>query len=102
MSNKLLSQSLFFALGEGAYIFLVALIIRNGDQLFGNSPGVLGIIAFLTLFVVSAAISGALILGKPTLLYLEGKKKLAIQHFALTLLWMLLFLVIVLSSMMIG
>lgn len=96
MKKKLVTYSFLSAFGEGLYIFLVALLIRNGDKIFGNNPSILGIITFLLLFVVSAAISGALILGKPILFYLEGKKKEAIELFSLTLGWIFIFLVILL------
>ena len=57
------------------------------------------IIAILMLFVFSAAISGALIIGKPALLYLEGKKREALELFAFTLGWILVFLVILLITL---
>lgn len=95
MPKKLIRQGFLFALSEGVYIFLVASIIINGEKIFGpQEPGVLPILTFLTLFVFSAAVSGALILGKPILLYLEGKKKEAVTLFALILGWMFVFLLI--------
>ncbi len=96
MEKKLLTFSFFAALSQVAYIFLISLVLRYGDEIFGAKPGIFGIIAALLLFVVSAAISGALILGKPALLYLEGKKKEALQLFILTVSWLILFLVILL------
>src|SRR4030042_3800955 len=99
MRKKLLTQGFLSAFGEGVYVLLVALLIRNGDKLFGNRPSILGIVVFLMLFVVSAAISGALILGKPILLYLEGEKKEAFELFGLTLGWMFLFLLVLLAAM---
>ena len=98
MRKKLIGLSFFFALGEGIYIFLVALVMRNANQLFGNQPGILPIIAFLILFVLSAAVSGALILGKPTLLYLEGKKREALTFFGFTLGWMFVFFLILMTA----
>lgn len=99
MRKKLIIYALACALGEAGYILLVALLMRNGNEIFGSNPGVLGIIAFLMLFVLSAAVSGALILGKPILLYLEGKKKEALELFGFTLGWLFLFIIILLSSM---
>ena len=94
MPKKLAAQGLVYALGEGVHILLVALIMTNGQKLFGNAPGVLGIITFLALFVISAAVSGALVLGRPILLYLEGKKKDAVKLFGLILGWMVFLLII--------
>lgn len=84
------------ALGEGAYISLVALLMFGIQKLFGAKPdpAVIAPIAFLLLFVISAAISGALILGRPVMLYLDGKKKDALLLFGFILLWLILFLVI--------
>jgi heme O synthase-like polyprenyltransferase len=98
MRKKLAFFSFFSALGEGIYILLVALVMRNANQWFGNTPSISGIIAFLLLFVVSAAVSGALIFGKPVLLYLEGKKKEALELFGLTIGWLFIFFVILLLT----
>lgn len=98
MRKKLLTFGFFAALAEGIYIFLVALLMKNANNLFGNNPGVLPIIAFLMLFVLSAAISGALIFGKPVLLYLDGKRKEALELFIFTLGWILIFMIVILAA----
>lgn len=95
MKKNPIIYALGCALGETAYILLVALLIKDGEKIFGNNTGILGIILSLLLLVVSAAISGALVLGKPILLYLEGKKKEAVNFFRFTLGWLLLFLVLI-------
>ena len=96
MNKKLIKDGLDFALGEAAYIALVASFIQYANRYFGPGTNILGIVAFLMLFVLSAALSGALILGKPILLYLDNKKKEAIQLFSLTLGWLFIFLIILL------
>ncbi|MDD3607477.1 MAG: hypothetical protein PHQ20_01625 [Candidatus Moranbacteria bacterium] len=95
--KKLAITSFLMALGEGIYIFLVALLMLNGEKLFGPMPGVFGLMTFLLLFVVSAAVSGALIMGKPVLLYMSGKKKEAIRLFGATLGWLAVFLLVLLA-----
>jgi hypothetical protein len=97
MKKSLITQSFFLALGEGAYIALVALFMRNINKILGQGPEILAMAAFLILLVLSAALSGALILGKPALLYFDNKKKEALKLFAMTLGWMFVFLVIMLS-----
>lgn len=99
MAKKLIQQSFLLALGEGIYISLVALLMFSVEKLFGSKPDpvIIAPIALLLLFVVSASISGALILGKPTMLYLDGKKKEAVQLFGLILGWLILFLIIAFS-----
>lgn len=99
MDKKLLKWGFAASFTLGAYIFLVAAFMRCANYFFGNTPNVLGILAFLFLFVISAAVSGALIIGKPALLYLDGKKKEGIMLFGITLGWMVLFLVIIFASM---
>jgi len=54
-----------------------------------------GPVAFLLLFVLSAAVVGALVLGKPALLYLDGEKKEALRTFFYTLGFLLLAVAIV-------
>jgi hypothetical protein len=97
MTKKLIKYAFLLALGETVYILLIALFVINSGKLEGNKPGILPIITFLLLFVFSASLSGAIVLGKPILLYLEGKKKEAIMLFGLTLGWLMLFLIIALS-----
>jgi len=96
MDKKIIKLSFLLALGEGVYITLVALLMFGIQKLFGSKPDpvIIAPIAFLLLFVISAAISGALILGRPVMLYLDGKKKDALQLFGFILLWLILFLVI--------
>ncbi|QQR82588.1 hypothetical protein IPJ70_00535 [Candidatus Campbellbacteria bacterium] len=53
----------------------------------------------LLLFVVSASITGGLVLGKPILLYLEGMKREALILFFTTLGWLIVFLVVIASTL---
>lgn len=102
MRKKLVSQSFFFALGEGVYIFLVALLMRSAADLVPKDPSVLGPVLFLMLFVFSAAVSGALILGKPVLLYMEGKRREALEFFGFTMGWLFVFMIVVLAIVALG
>ncbi|MFA4817794.1 MAG: hypothetical protein WC608_03705 [Parcubacteria group bacterium] len=96
MDKKIIKHAFLLALGEGVYITLVALLMFGIQKLFGAKPDpvIVAPIAFLLLFVISAAISGALILGRPVMLYLDGKKKDALQLFGFILLWLILFLAV--------
>lgn len=62
-----------------AYIAVVSLFMRYGEELFGKEDTYLTPIVFLTLFTLSAAIVGSLMFGKPIMMYLDGKKKEAVQ-----------------------
>ena len=99
--QKIIGQGLIFALGEAVYIFLIALFFFNAQRIFGSGPDnkLLAPMAFLMLFVVSAAISGALVLGRPILLYLDNKKQEAVKLFLATLGWMVVFLIILFTAL---
>lgn len=97
LSKKSLRTAFFLALGEVAYVTLVALFFFAMEKQFSNQsdpPAPFGFIIILMLFVISAAVSGALILGKPVLMYLDGKKRESMELFAFTIGWLVLFLII--------
>jgi hypothetical protein len=96
MQKQLITLGFFLALGEAAYIGLVALLMNSAQRFFGNTPDnkIIAPITFLLLFVLSAAVSGALVLGKPVLMYVEGKKKEALALFGFTLFWLFVFFVL--------
>ena len=96
MKKELVKWSFLMAAGELVYISLVATFMQSGEKSFGKEVGILGPVAFLLLFVFSASLSGAIVLGKPTLLYLEGKKKDAITLFGFTLSWFFVFFLVAL------
>ena len=48
-------------------------------------------VLFLMLFVLSAGVTGALVLGRPVLKYLDGDRKGAIYLFCATLGWLFVF-----------
>jgi len=88
MKNKVLFYSLLCALGTFVYIGLVGLIISNGNKIFGQADNTLSSISFLLLFVMSAFITGMLMLGGPVWNYLEGNKKTAIKWLFYNLGWL--------------
>jgi hypothetical protein len=87
--KKLISISLINALSVFIYVTGVSLIIRNGEKIFGQMQSFWGPVAFLLLFVLSATVCGALVLGKPILLYLDGMKQDAVKMFGYTVGWLL-------------
>jgi len=76
------------------YIALVACIMSNADNLFGQMNDAFGATAFLLLFVLSATIVGGLVLGKPILLYLDGEKKNALSLLFYTVGWLFVWLIL--------
>ena len=73
------------ALGHAILVLLytsgVAWILFNAQRLFGKVTSFWGPLALLMLFVVSATIVGTLVLGRPILLYLDGRKDAALRFF---------------------
>ena len=94
--KKLIQRSFLNALGTIAYVSIVATIMQNGEKIFGSINKTTGPIAFLTLFVLSAAVTGGLVLGKPLLMYLNNQKSEAVRLFLYTLCWLALAIVILL------
>ena len=92
--KKIMQYSLIHAVLTVVYIFLVALLMQNGDKIFGRINDFVGVAAFLLLFVMSATIVGALVLGKPVMLYIDGDKKEGVKMLVFTVLWLLLLLII--------
>lgn len=88
MSNRsLITRAFINALGTTVYIALVVLFMQYAPKFFEEMKGDNNPIApmiFLMLFVISAAITGALVLGKPVLLYLDGLKVGAVRLFLYT------------------
>ncbi|MDD2730627.1 MAG: hypothetical protein PHW33_00685 [Candidatus Portnoybacteria bacterium] len=88
--NKIVLWSFLHSLGVSAYITAVATLMNQGNQWFGKEDKFLTPVAVLMLFVLSAAITGSLVLARPILLYLEGRKSDAVKLFLWTLGWLLI------------
>ena len=95
-NKKIVLQSLLHALGVFIYVFLIATIMNNGERLFGAMPKtVWGPVAFLSLFVVSAAITGSLVVLRPAMWYYGGQKREALQLLFSTIAWLAIMVIIV-------
>ncbi len=92
------TKSLFHSLGHAGLVFGyvsgVAWILFNAERMFGEVNSFIGPVMVLMLFVFSAAVVGSLVLGRPILLYLNGRKKEALEFFVYTLFWILVILLI--------
>ena len=80
------------------YTGAVSWILFNSNRLFSPVHSFVGPLAMLMLFVLSATVVGALVLGRPALLYLNGSKKEALQFFGYTVAWIFLITLIVFAS----
>lgn len=82
---QLAKRAVLSALGVYLYIFALVSVVFNAEKLFGSvEPGWLGPTLFLTIFVLSAAVTGSLVLLKPVMLYADGNRKDALRLFSFT------------------
>ncbi len=72
------------ALAAVLYITLVAAVMFYGGRMGGPDNSIIAPIAILSLFTLSAAVMGYLFLGEPIQLYLNGKRKEAVNLFLQT------------------
>lgn len=78
-------KGLINALGVVAYTAAIALFMSNGERIFGNTRSFLLPLFMLLLLIISASITGLLVLGKPIQLYFNGLKKEAVTLLFTTL-----------------
>ncbi|MFZ2804369.1 MAG: hypothetical protein WA001_04030 [Patescibacteria group bacterium] len=79
MKTPIFKYAALNALGTAAYIAVVATFFANAHFLGNKAEGTVLIpMAMLLLLVVSASVTGSLVLGRPVLWYLDGKKKEAV------------------------
>lgn len=99
--KKLILRGFLNALGTSAYIAVVGTTMQNGEKLFGQINEAVAPIAFLMLFVLSASVTGGLVLGKPMLMYLNNEKSNAVKLFIYTLCWLALGTIILFATSLI-
>ncbi|MFZ5391099.1 MAG: hypothetical protein ACOZAJ_02370 [Patescibacteria group bacterium] len=89
-------QSFIQATGLMLYIAGISWLLQNGHRFFGDDKNLIGPIAILLLLVISASISGLLVLGRPITLYLNGLKKSAWLSLGYTIGWLIVELILLL------
>ena len=73
--SKIIFYSIADSLGVLAYILLLVFFLNNAEKMFNKPPEILiGAVMLLT-FILSASITGLLVLGRPIHLYFNGLKK---------------------------
>lgn len=92
--KKICKEGFFYSLGTAAYIILVALFMNNASRLLGAEDSFFSGVAFLLLFTLSAIVVGGLMIGRPIMLYIDGKKKDAVKLVACNAGWLVLFFAI--------
>ena len=97
MKNNLIIRALTHSLGVLIYVSLIAAFLFNGQNIFGKDDKFLMPVAMLLLLVISATITGTLVLGKPILMYLDNQKPAAIKLFFYTIGWLAVITILVLG-----
>lgn len=87
--------SFLSAFGVVVYISL----LYGGGTLLENirlyrAPNILSVLIGLMAVVLSAGVTGSLVLGKPVMLYIDGKKKDALKFLAANFIWLAIFLIL--------
>ena len=77
-------NSLINALTATLYIIIIASVMFYGTKLTGHVNSVIGPIAAISLFTLSAAVMGYIFGYQPAQLYFDGKKKMAVNLFLQT------------------
>ena len=95
--KKTIKSGLFQAMGVATYCLGVGLIFWRGNRWLG-SPGYLGPVIVLILFVVSALIYALIVFYQPYNLFFAGKKKEALDLVLTTTLWLFVILIVFLLS----
>jgi hypothetical protein len=90
--------------GVLAYVSLLALFFSNAQNIFGNGPDDKFIIPIfmLLLFIISATVTGFLVLGKPIILYMKGLQKEAFILLFATLGWLVAFILMIATVFILG
>ena len=90
-------KSLVNAAGVVLYTSAVALLMFHGKQIFDRPDNFLMPLFMLLLLIISASITGLLVLGKPIHLYMNGLKKEAFILLFATLAWLIFFAILIVS-----
>ncbi len=88
-------RSFINALGTVVYTAAIAWFLSHASTFFHKEDTFLVPMFMMLLLIISATITGSLVLGKPIQLYLSDQKSAAITMLWQTLVWVIIFAVIV-------
>lgn len=99
MKLSLSQQGFIHALGTATYTAAVAYFLFNGKAIFGEGETFLAPMFMMLLLIISATVTGFLVLGKPLQLYVSDQKAQALKLLGRTLGWIVVFAVIIIVIM---
>ncbi len=100
-NSKLVIYALADSLGVFLYVSGVAWFLFNAEKLFGKMQDFWGPTAMLLIFILSALVTGSLVLGRPIYLYLKGLKTESIKLLFYTIISLFIITLIILVSRLI-
>jgi hypothetical protein len=98
-NNKLMKEGVIHAFGIFVYVAGVSLLMSGGAEVFVGHGSFWGPVAGLLLFVISAAVTGLLVFGKPAMMYVNGRKEDAFTLLFNTIIVLIIIFVLVLVSL---
>lgn len=87
------------AVGLSGYVTLVVFFLQNAKNLLNPSSvgeTLVGMVMLL-LFVISALISAAIMLGYPAILFFKGKRKTALKIILTSIGWLILIFALIIA-----
>lgn len=94
MAWKIVKSATRNALFAFVYVVAVGLFMSHASMIFGQKDTALTPVAALMLLVFSASLMGILVFGQPTMWYLDGKKKAALDLLGYTMAALLVLMVL--------
>lgn len=94
--TKIALYSFFHAAGVIAYVTMLALLFSVWSP---DKEPFIGPLVMLTTFIISATVTGGLVLARPITLYIDKQKKDAFVFLISTILWLMVIVgIIILAS----
>jgi hypothetical protein len=101
-NSKLVFYAIVNSLGVFLYVSGVAWFLFNAERVFGKQTQNFWVpVAILLLLILSATVTGSLVLGRPIYLYLKGLKTESIKLLFYTIISLFVITLIVLVSRLI-
>jgi hypothetical protein len=98
-NSRLLGWALVNSIGTFLYVAGVAWFLFNAEWIFGKqAPDFWVPVIMLLIFILSATVTSALVLGRPIYLYLKGLKKESIKLLVYTVVFLFIITSLVLLS----
>jgi len=94
MNKTLLVKTFRNTALAAVYVFLVSQIMQHGDKWFGNMNNTVGPFVFLLLFSFSVAVMAGLVFGLSVVLFMDDKKREAIEAAIYSVGWLGVYIVL--------